>query len=124
MDVTDIFWQVVQSLSACDDAEEFRATPEYAQISKCIVAAERAGIHLTLSRSSITEVSDVTSRRPLPPHVEFRNVDDLFRGVLQMLHRTEDRVRAAELQRCISMMESWGVLQSLCDSMEGHSIRG
>lgn len=126
MDVTDIFWDCVHGMSTCDDVEQFRTTPEFDRMADCVTAAEQAGLPLTLARSSITEVgwggAGEGEGEGKGQSLEFRNADDLFRGVLEILYKTEDRLRTQELQRCISIMESWGVLQDLCGSMQGHHI--
>lgn len=120
MDVTDIFWEMVHQLSGCTDAEEFRMTPEFEKMAERVAAAERAGVPLTLERSSLTEVSHLSWDGD--GLLSFRNVDELFRGVLGLLYKTEDRQRTQELQRCISVMESWSILQELCGSMQGQRL--
>lgn len=118
IDVTDAFWEFVQAMSTCDDVEEFRTTREFEALACSIQKAEKYHVPMILAYSSISEVS----RNENDEYLEFLDANELFRGVLTILYRTEDRVRTMEMQRCIKIMESWGVLQELCGSLQQHHI--
>ena len=119
IDVTDVFWEFVHAMSACDDVEDFRTTQEFEALTCRIQESERSRVPLVLATSSISDVSRVDD---VSENLEFQDANGLFRGVLAILYRTEDRVRTMEMQRCIEIMESWGVLQDLCGHLQQHHI--